>query len=107
VFPAGGGQLRYAISLGQKMKITEGAAGLAGQLTGRRWRRPSWPGGWTRTLPRPAVPDKPEATVDPEVVRIRSALLDGVPAETSHAIASSVSAVLRFCLIIACPCLSR
>jgi hypothetical protein len=28
-------------------------------------------------LPRPAVPDKPETTVDPEVVRIRSALLDG------------------------------
>jgi uncharacterized protein len=32
-------------------------------------------------LPRPAIPEKPETTEDPEVARIRSALLAGIPVE--------------------------
>ena len=38
-------------------------------------------------LPRPAFAEKPAAPEDPETARIRSALLAGVSAETSGAIA--------------------
>ena len=43
-------------------------------------------------LPRPAFAEKPGAAEDPETARIRSALLAGVSAETSGAIAWDVSA---------------
>jgi hypothetical protein len=76
VFPAGGGQLRYAISLGQKMKITEGRLRAGGAADRPEVAQAELAGRLDQDLPRPAVPDKPETTVDPEVVRIRSALLD-------------------------------
>jgi uncharacterized protein len=45
-------------------------------------RRAELAGRLGADLPRPAVPDKPGTTEDPEVARLRSALLAGVPAET-------------------------
>ena len=74
------------------MKITEGRLRAGGAADRPEVAQAELAGRLDQDLPRPAVPDKPETTVDPEVVRIRSALLDGVSAETSHAIASSVSA---------------
>jgi len=73
------------------MKITEGRRRAGGAADRPEVAQAELAGRLDQDLPRPAGPDKPEATVDPEVVRIRSALLDGVvTAETSHAIASSV-----------------
>jgi uncharacterized protein len=46
-------------------------------------------------LPRPVVAKESDAAEDPETARIRPALLAGVSAETSHAIAPSVSAETR------------
>jgi uncharacterized protein len=46
-------------------------------------------------LPRPVFAEKPGAAEDPETARIRSALLAGVSAETSGAIARGVSAEAR------------
>ena len=46
-------------------------------------------------LPRPVFAEKPGAAEDPETARIRSALLAGVSAETSGAIAWDVSAETR------------
>ncbi len=45
-------------------------------------RRAELAGRLGRDLPRPVFAEKPGAAEDPEVVRIRSALLAGVPAET-------------------------
>src|SRR5713101_3778789 len=55
-------------------------------------RRAELAGRLGEDLPRPAVAEQPDTAEDPEVTRIRSALLADVSAETSHAIAPSVSA---------------
>jgi len=64
------------------MKITEGRLRAGGAADRPEVAQAELAGRLDQDLPRPAGPDKPEATVDPEVVRIRSALLDGVSAET-------------------------
>ena len=46
-------------------------------------RRLSWPNGWARACRARSSPRKPDAAEDPEVTRIRAALLAGVPAEPS------------------------
>ena len=58
-------------------------------LEGRRVKLAERPG---EDLPRPVFAEKPGAPEDPEVARIRSALLVGVSAETPGAIAWDVSA---------------
>ena len=57
-------------------------------------RRAELAGRLGEDLPRPAVPDKPETAEDPEVARIRSALLAGVPAETGKRADSERARVL-------------
>ncbi len=55
-------------------------------------RRAELAGRLGQELPRPTFAEKPGAAEDPETARIRSALLAGVSAETSGAIAWDVSA---------------
>ena len=55
-------------------------------------RRAELAGRLGQELPRPVFTEKPGAAQDPETTRIRSALLAGVSAETSGAIAWDVSA---------------
>ena len=59
---------------------------------GTSTRRAGLAGRLGEGLPRPVFTAKPGAAGDPEVARIRSALLDGVSAETSRASACGVSA---------------
>src|ERR1035441_4400490 len=63
----------------------------AGGGAGRPTRRAGLAGRLGEGLPRPVFTAKPGAAGDPEVARIRSALLDGVSAETSRASACGVS----------------
>jgi hypothetical protein len=55
-------------------------------------RRAELAGRLGEGLPRPVFTEKPGVAEDPEVARIRAALLAGVSAETSRAIACGVSA---------------
>ncbi len=58
-------------------------------------RRAELAGRLGEDLPRPAVAETPDTAEDPELARIRSALLAGVSAETPDAIAWDVSAETR------------